>query len=163
MRAVMPLRRFMRLPLRRKVLLLEAVCQLALAWFLVRCVPFRFWSPLLGQQAPGEVVPREGTGDPRAPEICGTITSINRRLKGRLTCLMLAMAAQWMMCRRRISCSLVLGTLMERDEQQQSVFKAHAWLRDVNGVVLGGQEHPFVPISSFVYRYPPACPSSVPK
>lgn len=162
MRAVMPLRRFMRLPLRRKLLHCEVLCYLVLAWLLVRCVPFRYWSPLLGEQASGEVAPGDGGGDPRAMEICRTITSLNGRLGGRLTCLMLATAAQWMMCRRGISCSLVLGTLMERDDQQQPVFKAHAWVRDTRGVVLGGHELPFVAISSFVRCYPPARPAAVP-
>lgn len=147
--------RFVRLPWYRKALLLEATCWLAVAWCLVRGLPFRFWSRWLGHQAAGEDDMSNAGRDPRVREICWSITAINARLGGRFTCLMLAMAAQWMMHRRRISCCLVLGTLTEQDIERRLSLKAHAWVRDATGVVLGDLGEPYVPISSFVRRYPP--------
>ncbi|OUE45097.1 hypothetical protein BZY95_04430 [Billgrantia desiderata SP1] len=151
---VKTLRRFSRLPWQRKALLLEGALWLTLAWMLVRGLPFRFWSRWLGQQAEGEVELRAAGRDPRALEICWSVSAINARLGGRLTCLMLAMAAQWMLHRRRISSCLVLGTLTQQDAQRRPTFKAHAWVRDASGIVLGHQDEPYVALSSFVRCYP---------
>ncbi|MGR2737554.1 lasso peptide biosynthesis B2 protein [Billgrantia sp. Q4P2] len=148
------LRRFLRLPWCRKALLLEGFLWLALAWVLVRGLPFRFWSHWLGHQMAGEVDMVDAGRDLRVQEICRSITAINARLGGRFTCLMLAMATQWMMHRRRISSCLVLGTLTEQDSERRLSFKAHAWVKDASGVILGNPDEPFVAISSFVRRYP---------
>lgn len=148
------LRRFVRLPWRRQALLLESSLWLALAWVLVRGLPFRFWSRWLGHQVPGEVELGAVDRDSRALEICWSIRALNSRMGEPFTCLMLAMAAQWMMHRRRISSCLVLGTLTEQDAQRRPSFKAHAWVRDAGGVILGNHDAPFIAISSFVRRYP---------
>ncbi|MFQ3788177.1 lasso peptide biosynthesis B2 protein [Halomonas sp. A29] len=148
------LRRLVRLPWQRKALLLEGSLWLALAWVLVRGLPFRWWARWLGQQAAGDVELDAAGRDPRALEICWSIRAIHARLGERLTCLMLAMAAQWMMHRRRISSCLVLGTLTELDAERRPTFKAHAWVRDANGVILGYQDVPYVALSSFVRCYP---------
>lgn len=148
------LRRFAQLPWPRQALLLEAAGWLALAWLLVRVLPFRVWSRWLGTQSPGEVDLAGAKRDPRVRDICLAITAIGTRLGDRLTCLMLAMAAQWMLSRRRISSSLVLGTRTEQDAQKRLLLKAHAWIRVGSGVVLGHHEEGFIPISSFVRRHP---------
>ncbi|SFU33132.1 lasso peptide biosynthesis B2 protein [Halomonas korlensis] len=146
--------RFVQLPWSRKVLLLEAAGWLALAWLLVRTMPFRVWSRWLGTQSSGEVDLVGVERDPRVRDICLAITSISARLGDRLTCLMLAMAAQWMLSRREISSSLVLGTRTEQDAQKRLVIKAHAWVRVGSGVVLGHHEEGYIPISSFVRYHP---------
>ncbi len=147
------LRRFVQLPWSRQALLLEAAGWLALAWLLVRALPFRFWSRWLGTQSPGEVDLTGTERDPRVRDICLAITAISSRLDDRLTCLMLAMAAQWMLSRRRISSSLVLGTRTEQDSQKRLTIKAHAWVKVGSSVVLGHHENRYTPISSFVRRY----------
>lgn len=149
------LRRFVQLPRSRQALLLEAAGWLALAWLLVRALPFRFWSRWLGTPSPGEIDLAGAERDPRVRDICRAITAIRARLGDRLTCLMLAMAAQWMLSRRRISSSLVLGTRTEQDAQKRLTIKAHAWVRVGSGVVLGHHEDGYIPISSFVRRHPP--------
>jgi hypothetical protein len=135
-------------------LLLEAAGWLALAWLLVRALPFRFWSRWLGTQSPGEVDHAGAERDPRVRDICLAITAINAHLGGRLSCLMLAMAAQWMLSRRRIPSSLVLGTRTEQDAQKRLILNAHAWVRVGSGVVLGHHEDGYIPISSFVRHQP---------
>lgn len=146
--------RFVQLPWSRQALLLEAAGWLALAWLLVRALPFRLWSRWLGTQSPGEVDLAGAERDPRVRDICLAITAISTRLGDRLTCLMLAMAAQWMLSRRRISSSLVLGTRPEQDAQKRLNLKAHAWVRVGSGIVLGHHEEGYIPISSFVRRHP---------
>lgn len=145
--------RFIQLPWPRQALLLEAAGWLALAWLLVRALPFRFWSRWLGTPSPGEVDLAGVELDPRVWDICLAITSINSWLGDRLTCLMLAIAAQWMLSRRRISSSLVLGTRTEQDAQKRLILKAHAWVRVGSGIVLGHHEEGYIPISSFVRRH----------
>lgn len=144
------LRRFVQLPRSRQALLLEAAGWLALAWLLVRALPFRLWSHWLGIQSPGEVVLAGAERDPRVRDICLAITSINARLGDRLTCLMLAMTAHWMLSRRHIASCLVLGTRTEKNAQQCLTIKAHAWVRAGSGVVLGDHDDHYIPISSFV-------------
>ena len=152
------LRCFIALPWARKRLYLEAAVWLLLSWGLVRGLPFRFWSHWLGEQRPADAEPVAEEGeDPRVAPICRCIESINVRLGGRLTCLMLAMAAHWMLRRRRIASSLVLGTLAERAPDQRLKLKAHAWICHGSGVVLGGETgEAYSPISCFVHANPVA-------
>lgn len=145
--------RFVHLPWSHQALVVEAACCLGVAWLLVRAVPFRFWSPWLGTQAPGEVSLGSGQGDDRVRDISRAVSAINVRLGGRLTCLMLAMAVQWMLHRRCISSSLVLGTRAVQDAQQRLALQAHAWVRVGKEVVLGDHGGRYTPVSSFVRRH----------
>lgn len=146
--------RIVHLPWTRKALLLEAAGWLGLAWLLVRGLPFRFWSRWLGTQVPGEVDFTGVGSDDRVWEVTRSVMVINERLGSRFSCLMMAMAVQWMLSRRRIASSLVLGTLSERDTQQRLAFKAHAWVRAGAGVVLGDHDDHYLPIASFVRHHP---------
>ncbi|MGJ7457403.1 lasso peptide biosynthesis B2 protein [Halomonas sp. MA07-2] len=152
------LQRFMKLPWTRQWLYLEATFWLLLSWGLVRGLPFRFWSSWLGEQRSVDSEPTaQEREDPRVVPICRCIESINAELGGRLTCLMLAMAAHWMLRRRNVSSSLVLGTLAERLPDQSLKLKAHAWIRHGSGVVLGGETgEAYSPISCFVHAAPAA-------
>ncbi|MDN3554781.1 lasso peptide biosynthesis B2 protein [Halomonas maura] len=149
------LRHFFDLPGIRKALLLEAACWLVLARLLVRFLPFRSWSRCLGIQMPGlgEVEWVDADSDALAREISRTITGLNQRLGGRFTCLMLAMALHWMLSRRRISSSLVLGAQNVKDVNERLTLKAHAWVRVGSGVVLGDIGDQYAPISSFVRSF----------
>jgi hypothetical protein len=151
--AVKRLRRFLQAPLARQCLLVEAALQLSLAWLMVRLLPFRWWSPRLGDSSAGEQLPPEGVDDPRAHEISRAVSAINRAVGGRHTCLMLAVAGQRMLNRRRISSSLVLGTFTEHGEAQGPTMTAHAWLRVGRQVILGGHDGRYLPLASFVRRY----------
>lgn len=141
---------FYGLPRSHKVLLLEACVLLPAAWFLVRALPFRWWSDWLGTSVAGEADPAQAKFDPRASDIAWAVKAINRRVAGRFTCLMLAIAAQWMLNRRGVASSLVLGTCSERDDRQQPVFKAHAWLRVGMRTVLGQHNGRFTAVTSFI-------------
>ncbi|RTR05377.1 lasso peptide biosynthesis B2 protein [Halomonas nitroreducens] len=149
------LRRFIDLPRSRQALVLEATCWLVLAWLLVRIFPFRSWSHWLGDQVPGmgEVASADAKSDALARDISRTITAINQRVGRRFTCLMLAMSLQWMLSRRHISSSLVLGAQTEQDVKQRLSLKAHAWVSIGSGVVLGEIGEQYAPLSSFVRRY----------
>ncbi|MCG6656324.1 lasso peptide biosynthesis B2 protein [Halomonas campisalis] len=142
--------KFRRLTGNRKQLLGEAALLLPAAWFLVRALPFRWWSSRLGTSVPGEVDPAQAAFDARSLDITWALKAINRRVGGRFTCLMLAMAAQWMLNRRGISSSLVLGTCNELNDRQELDFKAHAWLRVGSHTVLGQHGGRFTAVTSFI-------------
>lgn len=134
----------------RKRLLCEAALLLPAAWFLVRALPFRWWSNRLGISVPGEADPVQTAYDARARDIAWALKAINRRVGDRFTCLMLAMAAQWMLNRRGIASSVVLGTCNELNDRQELAFKAHAWLRVGNHIVLGQHDGRFTAVTSFI-------------
>ncbi|QJQ94021.1 MULTISPECIES: lasso peptide biosynthesis B2 protein [Halomonadaceae] len=149
-------RRFRQLSANRKLMLLEAAALLPVAWFMVRALPFRWWSHRLGSSTPGESDPRQHASvgaSASASEISRSVQIINRLAFGRFTCLMLAMAAQWMLNRRKISSSLVLGTLTERSDDDRLVMKAHAWLRVNAQTVLGHHNGRYTPITSYLRNY----------
>ncbi|MDI5934180.1 lasso peptide biosynthesis B2 protein [Halomonas kalidii] len=152
MRQVATIRRLSR---NRKIVLLEAALLLPLAWLLVRTLPFRFWSRWLGEPVAGEAEPGPSSGnDPRVREVSWAFMAISRGTGERFTCLMLAMAAQWMLDRHRISSSLVLGTRTERGADQRLVLQAHAWLRVGSQIMLGQHGGEYTAVSSFVRTYP---------
>ncbi len=151
---------FRRLPSSRRRLAIEAAALLPLAWLMVRAVPFRFWHTLLGEATCGEsedATHRSAArhqDDITAKEISWAINAVNRRLGDVYTCLMKAMAAQWMLNRRHISSTLVLGTCTERGVDGKLVIKAHAWLRVEGSTVLGQHAGNFTAVSSYVKLLP---------
>lgn len=147
------LRKFYRLSLARKIMLMETAFLLPWAWVLVRALPFRYWSRGLGKPTPGEADPSVTATDKRTRDICWAAMAINNAAGGRFTCLMLAMTAQWMLNRRRISNSLVLGTRTEQGADNRLAMKAHAWLRVGTRVVLGQHGGQYTAVSSFVRTY----------
>ncbi|MFC3286334.1 lasso peptide biosynthesis B2 protein [Litchfieldella rifensis] len=132
---------------------MEAAFLLPWAWILVRTLPFRFWSRGLGKPTPGEADPAVAAVDKRARDICWAIVAINQAAGDRFTCLMLAMTAQWMLNRRHISSSLVLGTRTEQGADNRLTMQAHAWLRVGARIVLGHHGGQYTAISSFVRTY----------
>ncbi|WP_089656671.1 lasso peptide biosynthesis B2 protein [Halomonas pantelleriensis] len=134
--------------------LIEALIMLVFSCLLIRCFPFRWWSGWLGTRSQGEVTAIDPVRDHRVGDVARTLNAINRRCGGRFTCLMLAMAAHWMLGRRGISSSLVLGTRTEIADDQSLVMHAHAWLRVGPRVVLGAHDGSYVAVSSFVRGHP---------
>jgi hypothetical protein len=134
----------------RKRMLVEASFGLAVSWCLVRGLPFRFWARWLGEQQPGERHATMATVDQPVREICWAVKAINRGVGGRFTCLMLAAAAQWMLSRRHIPCSLVLGTRTEKDGDNRLAIKAHAWLMVGPHILLGEHGGRYTAVSSFI-------------
>ncbi len=150
------MKRFRRLPSSRRRLAIEAAALLPFAWLMVRTIPFRYWHTQLGKASSGEVdgavrrdASRQHDGT-TAKEISWAINAVNRRMGDAYTCLMKAMAAQWMLNRRHIASSLVLGTCTERGADGKLVIKAHAWLRVEGETVLGQHDGSFAAVSSYV-------------
>lgn len=152
---VRTLRCFRQLSRARKLMLMESALLLPIAWVLVRVSPFRFWSRWLGIPLAGEANPGPPTdSDLLVRDVCWSVMAIKRGTKGRYTCLMLAMTAQWMLSRRHISSSLVLGTRIQQASDNRLTMTAHAWLRAGSEVVLGQHDGEYTAVLSFVRTYP---------
>lgn len=139
---------FIRLPLQRQCFYLEALANLVCAWMLVRWIPFRYWSRWLGDTV--EYAPSHVPSPAIAKNVGHTIRQLNRAFGDRFTCLMQATAGKFMLNRRKIENTLVLGVCTERNDSLAMTMKAHAWLHSGASVLLGGEvRQKFTPISSF--------------
>ncbi|WP_161599025.1 lasso peptide biosynthesis B2 protein [Aidingimonas lacisalsi] len=154
--------RLLTLPARRQRQLLEALWSLSLAWLYVRVLPYRWWARRLGTPLPG-VTPVPGVTpeshsqpDNLSVAIGRLVMAINRRCGNPFTCLMMAMAAHWMLGRRHIASRLVLGTRLvpKTPTDADPVLSAHAWVTVGGHVVLGQHDEAFTPITCFVHASP---------
>jgi len=126
---------------------LEAAIALVLARALLRVLPFARVAQLAG--GVDTVLPSDEPGrrttEPQALAVGRAIGAASRRLPGRSTCLVRALAGRLMLARRRIPSGLVLGV-----GSTDRAIHAHAWLVAGGGTVCGGREAPaFRPIAAF--------------
>lgn len=122
----------------RQRLLVEAAVVCCFALILVRAVPFRWWSRHLGAtDAAGDAGPRHEDAE-LIREVGRAVERVNRALRGRVTCLMQAVAGKIMLNRRRIPNTLYLGVRTVHEEGGITI-SAHAWLSSGALMVLGGE------------------------
>ncbi|MGF1575992.1 MAG: lasso peptide biosynthesis B2 protein [Cyanophyceae cyanobacterium] len=141
---------FGRIPLKRKLLYLEALGHLVFAWFLVRRVPFRVWSRWLGTGSQGFVEFPGGDRSSAAVEVAGAIVRLNGVFRGAFTCLMVGTAGKFMLNRRQVDNTLVLGVNTERTGDSRMAMTAHAWLCEGSDIILGGEVHQdYTPITNY--------------
>ena len=127
---------FVRLPLSSKSALLEAALLLVFAKLLIRVTPYSWWSRLLGPVSRD----REESDAITETEIAGSIARViqtaARCLPWNIVCLPRAMVAKWMLARRNVSSTLVLGI---RKTRQTGDADLHAWLRVGQQSITGGE------------------------
>jgi hypothetical protein len=124
--------RLRRLPWRRRLLLAEAVLNLAASWLAIHALPYRwlikgFRRPLRGPQVRGE------GRTYRVNEVRWAVDAASRGLPWRMKCFPRAVAAWWMLRRRGIPTVLYYGgaTTAERG------LTTHVWLQDGSHGVVG--------------------------
>ncbi|HEY0303238.1 MAG TPA: lasso peptide biosynthesis B2 protein [Rhizomicrobium sp.] len=146
------LRRFIRLPDRRRWLLLEAVIWLALSRLALLFVPFRVLAQRFGQVAAGRADGgMVGTADAdqqaQAVAVGWAVTRAARYVPFRAVCLPQAIAAKAMLSRRRVASVMHFGVAKKPHE----ALMAHAWLNagpvEVTGFPVGPE---FVEVARFV-------------
>jgi hypothetical protein len=130
------LARFLRCSRPDRRLLLEALALLCWARFLIRVAPFRWIAPHLGRpmaESPVDV----GEGERRrALRMAWAVQAVARHVPLGFVCLPQAIAAKWMLRRRRLPSTLYLG--MQRTDELK--LTAHAWLRVGDKTVTGRAE-----------------------
>jgi hypothetical protein len=115
--------------------LLEALVWLAWSGIQVRYVPFKRWAPQLGASMQ-ETRPDATPGTERAVrDVRLAVRLVAARLPWSSSCLVRAIAARRMLCRRGLACTLYLGL-----NRQGRPLQAHAWLRSGHLYVTGQRE-----------------------
>jgi Transglutaminase-like superfamily len=122
-----------------RFLLLEAFVLLGFARLLVLTVPFKWLARSLGRHMneSGEHV--EPSELQRARMIGAAVRSSANYTPWESVCLPQAVAAQWMLKRRRISATLYLG--VAKNETLPQKLAAHAWLRCGQTILTGASGH----------------------
>ncbi len=112
---------------------------LGIARLLVLTIPFRWLAPSLGEpkrESDTEMAP----GEIRMARIIGqAIRSAAGNTPWQSVCLPQAVAAQWMLKRRRIAATLYLG--LARPGKDADQLTAHAWLRCGQIILTGAPGH----------------------
>lgn len=120
----------------KKLLLLEALAWLCWAKLLLLLVPFRWLAPRLGKpqsESPPAISPGELD---LAEHVSWAVQSVAAHVPLGFVCLPQAIAAKWMLRRRRLASTLYLG-VAKPDEMK---FTAHAWLRAGDKILTGRAE-----------------------
>lgn len=117
---------FSRMPRAERKSVLEALLYLVLARVLV-FAPFRWVAPLLGRTRPGTapISPCNSTQRVVALEVRKAVLRVANNLPWHSSCLVQAIAALFMIARRRLPSTLELG--VRRGGSME--LAAHAWLR----------------------------------
>ena len=139
--------RFFRAPVRLKTMALEAALFLLLAWLLVEYIPMRRWRHRLTTAEEAERGSLQPEGRRLARKVARVVRRVARRAPFPAVCLPQAMAAQWMLRRRRIPSRLFFGArrrLRPESAPHTDGFASgmdfHAWLTIGDDCVLGGAE-----------------------
>jgi hypothetical protein len=120
----------------------EALWVLALARVAVTVFSFRWVAALIGrcgQETPTDVI------DPElALALAWTVQSTAKKVPWRCECLEQALAAKWMLGRRKLPSTLYFGTFFNGH-----ALEAHAWLRCGQQIITGERGHKQFTITAF--------------
>jgi len=128
------LARFMRRSKPDRRLFIEALALLCWARLLIRVVPFRWIAPSLGRPMAESPVDVGDAQRQLARRVAWAVQAVARHLPLGFVCLPQAVAAKWMLRRRRLPSTLYLG--LQRQTERSTT--AHAWLR-VGDMILTGR------------------------
>jgi hypothetical protein len=131
-----------------RLLLLEAFALLGVARLLTLTIPFRWMAASLGKhmnESDNQSIPADLE---QARLISQAVRSAANNTPWKSVCLPRAVAAQWMLKRRRIAATLYLG--VTKDDKKPEKLAAHAWLRCGDVILTGAEGHrQFTVVSSF--------------
>jgi hypothetical protein len=122
-----------------RILLLEAFLLLGVARLAVIVLPFRWLARSLGIHMKITDGPMASDDLRLARTIGGAVRSAARYTPWTSLCLPQAVAAKWMLKRRRIAGTLYLGVV--KDETKAEKLTAHAWLRCGPAILTGAKGH----------------------
>ncbi|MEW6364189.1 MAG: lasso peptide biosynthesis B2 protein [Acidobacteriota bacterium] len=134
-----------------RVLLVEACVLLGLARLALLVLPFRRLSVWLGVQMNDPESQIDAYDLLRAREVGDAVRSAANNMPWVGACLPQAVAAQWMLKRRRITGTLCLG--VAKDGTNPEMLTAHAWLRCGDDILTGAAGHEqFAVVAEFFGR-----------
>ena len=147
------LRKFTKLPLRRKLILVEALGNTSVAWFMINFVPYSIWKRWLGSPVSLTDISLEAPPPPAGSEdlknIAWVHALLSRRMGKHFTCLMLGFSARAMLRRRGHRSLLVLGVGKTKEEAEKRL-GAHAWIIHNGYDIVGGSvRKDYTPVAAF--------------
>ena len=113
----------------------EAFYFLALAKFLIKFIPLRFFAKYLGAKNAEPTHIETDLPQDLLRLVRKSIGIVSRNVPWQSKCLDQAMSAQWMLARRHLPGTLYLG--MKKSELGQKPYDAHAWVLCNNQPVIG--------------------------
>jgi hypothetical protein len=125
--------RLIRLSLPQCLLLIEAFGLLAVAKLLARSIPFRFLAKQLDTPNPVAASTTGAWSKSEIRKVSWAVQAIARQAPPFRQCLLQAIAARWMLKRRRILNTLFLGVR----KSGAGPMLAHAWLNAAGQTVVG--------------------------
>lgn len=144
---------YLRQPLHRKILFVEALFRLCHAWVVVRKTGFAKRAPYLGTRHPGDWSEGSPQNLDKIRDVRWAINKACSLTGHKFTCLMIALAGKEMLRRFDIPNALVLGATSFNASGDKEMM-AHAWVRCGYMVVLGEEGmHGHQPIVSYVDEY----------
>ncbi len=120
-------------------LILEAFVLLGAARLGVLILPFRVLAKSLGTHMQEQQTPLKPDELQRARTIGATVRATANHTPWESVCLPQAIAAKWMLKRRRIASTLYLGVM--KDETKTEKLSAHAWIRTGSVILTGAKGH----------------------
>lgn len=118
-----------------RLLLVEAFLLLGVAWLLVQTVPFRWLTATLGKTMHESATTLSATDLELAGLTGAAVRAAANHTPWPSVCLPQAVAAQWMLRRRRIAATLYLG--VAKAPTATPGLAAHAWLRCGDQILTG--------------------------
>lgn len=122
-----------------RMLLLEAYVLLGLARMGVLILPFRWLARSLGRHMQEDQTTPAPSDLKLARMIGGAVGSAANYTPWGSVCLPQAVAAKWMLKRRRIPGTVYLGVM--KDETKPEKLAAHAWVRTGPAILTGAKGH----------------------
>ena len=126
--------RFVKLPVKQKLLFGEAFIVLGTSRFIIWKLKFKQLAHLLGKVNQETVESEEGIDSEQVQLIGATIKILSRYTPWKSNCLVQAYAGKRMLTRRKLGCTIYLGVAKDHD----GTMIAHAWLRCGTTYVTGG-------------------------
>lgn len=131
-----------------RMLLVEAFLLLGIARLGVLILPFRWLAKSLGKHMKDDQKPVQPADLQVARLIGGAVRSAAGWTPWGSVCLPQAVAAKWMLKRRRIPGTVYLGVM--KDETKPEKLSAHAWTRCGKIILTGAQgHHQYTVVSTF--------------
>lgn len=137
---------FIKLPFKKKIVVLEALFWLPVMKIIIQFVPMRVYTPVfLGRVSVESSKTVIEDNIELFENMRWALNVISNKMPWKKKCFALAMAAKMMLRYRNITTTLYLGI----SKKDMNSFGAHAWLRAGNFYVTGGDGSGYTVISYF--------------
>jgi hypothetical protein len=141
------IKQFWQLPIIEKWLLIEASFFLVIARLTIQLIPFKYLAPFLGKNKALSNTLLNQYDQEMIGLVGHSIQRATNNLPWHTVCLPRAMAAKFMLRRRKIGSVLYLGV----NKNESSELGAHAWTKAGNQILTGEEDiQNFTVIASFI-------------